>query len=63
MDTRLADTILAVVTTDKNKVGGGAPVFYTENESELEKVANILQRATTSMAHDLGNGVYILVKH
>lgn len=66
MEVSLTNNILAVVTLKKdgNKVdGGGCPVFYAEDEEELEQIAMLLSRLTLSMAHDLGNGVYILVKH
>ncbi|WP_018247554.1 capping complex subunit for YIEGIA [Orenia marismortui] len=58
--------ILAIVTLkeDKNKVeAGSAPVFYAEDDEELEYIAMMISRLTTSMVHDLGNGIYILVKH
>lgn len=58
--------IVAVVTLKENahKVEGGrASVFYAENEEELEYLTMLLSRITTAMAHNLGNGVYILVKH
>lgn len=61
----LKETILAVVTRDKSTVspGGGAPVFYVNNEEELEKVAMYISRVTTGMVHDLENGTYLIIKH
>ncbi|MGM0501474.1 MAG: capping complex subunit for YIEGIA [Bacillota bacterium] len=58
--------ILAIVVTEKNKSkvnGGSTPVFYGENEEEVDYIAMLISRLTMSMAHDLGNGVYILIKH
>lgn len=58
--------ILAIITTkkNKNKVDSGAtPVFYADNKEELEYIAQLISRLTISMVHDLGNGVYILIKH
>ena len=66
MDISLTNNILAIVVLerDKSRVEAGyAPVFYAEDEKELEYVAMLISRLTFSMAHDLGNGVYILVKH
>ncbi|MBM7623845.1 capping complex subunit for YIEGIA [Sporohalobacter salinus] len=66
MDVNLTNNILAIVTLkeDETRVDGGyAPVFYAEDEEELEYIAMIISRLTFSMAHNLGNGVYILVKH
>lgn len=58
--------ILAIVTLneDKDKLANGStPVFYAEDEEELEYITQLISRLTISMAHDLGNGVYILIKH
>ncbi|SJZ54347.1 capping complex subunit for YIEGIA [Selenihalanaerobacter shriftii] len=66
MEVSLTNNILAIVTlkNNENKVdGGGSPVFYVDDEEELEYVAMLISRLTLSMAHNLGNGVYILIKH
>lgn len=55
--------ILAIVTATKNKVGGSAPIFYVEDDQELEKVSLYLARIFMAAIHDLDNGVYILVRH
>lgn len=56
--------ILAVVTTNPGKVSSGSiPTFYCESDEELERIASLLTRITNGMVHDLGNGVYILVRH
>ncbi len=60
------DFILAIVITKDNQdkvESGSAPIFYAEDEEQLEYIAMLISRLTTSMVHDLGNGVYILVKH
>jgi len=58
-----ADQILAIVTTNRERVGGSAPIFYVDNQEELEKVATYLSRIFMAAIHDLDHGVYILVKH
>jgi len=58
-----ANQILAVITTSREKVGGSAPIFYVNDESELEQVAIYLARIFMAAVHDLGGGVYIIVKH
>ncbi|GAB7388179.1 hypothetical protein BSNK01_20160 [Bacillaceae bacterium] len=65
MGTTLEKYILAIVTTEKNreKVGGGAPLFFAEDEEELQKTAFTLEKILDGMAHDLHNGVIIIVKH
>lgn len=54
-----------IVTEDsKNKVlPGGTPVFIAENEREQQQLATVFSRVLKAMAHDLENGVLIIVKH
>ena len=62
----LNNYILAIVTQqkDKDKISSAsAPIFYAESKEELEYIAQLISRLTISMVHDLGNGVYILIKH
>lgn len=58
-----AHTVLAMITTDRELVGGGAPIFYTRNLQEQAQVASTLGRILDAMVHDLKNGVLIVVKH
>lgn len=55
--------IMAVVTNDKSKVAGGAPIFITENVEEQQKIAFSLEKILDASAHDLQNGTLIIVKH
>ncbi len=56
--------ILAIITSEPDKVsGGGTPVFISRNIEEQDNIATILARVTEGVIHDLGNGVYILIKH
>ena len=60
------DFILAIITQRENKDkvdSGSAPIFYGEDKEEVEYISMLLSRLTMSMVHDLGNGVYILIKH
>ncbi|KUK12687.1 MAG: Uncharacterized protein XD51_0382 [Moorella sp. 60_41] len=62
----LRGSILAVIALleARDKVaGGGAPVFFVENEDERQKLGLTLSRALDAMAHDLENGVLIIVRH
>ncbi|HBX24321.1 MAG TPA: hypothetical protein DEF34_11925 [Desulfotomaculum sp.] len=58
-----AKGILAVITTDRNKVTGAVPIFIADSEEEKEKVARYLASTLDAMVHDLENGVYYIVKH
>jgi len=61
----MIENVIAVITIDKDRVepGGAAPVFYASDENEMEKLALYISRITLGMAHDLENGVCIIVKH
>jgi hypothetical protein len=55
--------IVAVVTTDREKVAGGAPIFIVSDEAERQKVAFTLEKMLDCIAQDLKNGTMILVRH
>lgn len=57
------ETIIAIVTSDRELVGGGAPIFYAKDEEEKKKIAANIGRITFGMVHELENGVLIIVKH
>lgn len=62
MDITIKKMIMAAVTCEDRKIHG-VPVFYTKDEDEQEKMALTLSRVMEAVAHDMGNGVYIIVKH
>ncbi|GGM22783.1 hypothetical protein GCM10011351_05800 [Paraliobacillus quinghaiensis] len=55
--------ILAVITVNKTKVTGGAPIFLCENKDEMEKVAANLEAIIDGISHALSDELYIIVKH
>jgi len=55
--------ILAVVTTDTKKAGGGAPIFFAGSDEECDGMAQSLSNILDGMAHCLENGTYIIVHH
>jgi hypothetical protein len=63
MEVSLNKYILAIVTIKRDKVAAGVPIFYCDSEEEKEQVASNLTRITNGMVHDIGNGVYIIVRH
>jgi hypothetical protein len=63
MGTSLENLILAVVTTTPHKVGGGSPIFYANDEEELQKLSFTLEKIMDAMAHQLCTGTMIIVKH
>ena len=49
MDIGLNEYTLAIVTLDKNmKNGGGCPIFYANDEKDLQNKAAIIIRGITS---------------
>ncbi|MNY79719.1 hypothetical protein D3C86_2204780 [compost metagenome] len=55
--------IMAIVTIEKDRVGGGAPIFVVDQEEELQRLSFLLEKTLDANAHDLKNGTMILVKH
>ncbi|MFD2045875.1 hypothetical protein ACFSTA_13205 [Ornithinibacillus salinisoli] len=60
---KLEKAILAVITTDRSRISGGAPIFICDNNNELEKLAANLEAITDGIAHALSDEVFIIVKH
>lgn len=54
---------MAVVTIDDTNVGGDVPIFFAKTQEEQAQIAQTLAKVLRAMVHDLGNGVYIIVKH
>lgn len=55
--------ILAVVTTDGKKVRSGAPIFICDTKEELETTSYNLEAILDGIAHELSEGLVIVVKH
>ena len=57
--------IVAVITKNENKdkVGGGAPIFIVNDDPELEEMSMLLSRITLGMVHDIGQGIKIIIRH
>ncbi|APC48422.1 capping complex subunit for YIEGIA [Virgibacillus halodenitrificans] len=60
---KLEKAILAVVTTDKTRISGGAPIFICDNRNESEALAANLEAITDGIAHSLSDDLFIIVKH
>lgn len=55
--------ILAVITSDREMVAGGAPIFIAKTKEEQEQVAFRLEKIMDASVHDLKNGLLIVVDH
>lgn len=55
--------IMAIITTDKDKVAGGAPIFIASSKEEQEQIAFRLEKILDAAVHDLKNGQLVVVDH
>lgn len=55
--------IVAVIAVDKEQIAGGAPIFIVRSREEQERVAFSLEKIMDATAHDLKNGLMIIVDH
>ncbi|GGA61211.1 capping complex subunit for YIEGIA [Ornithinibacillus halotolerans] len=55
--------ILAIVTTNKEQVSGGAPIFICETLEEVHKISANLEAMLDGIAHALGEDLFVIVKH
>lgn len=56
--------ILAIVTTDKEQIGGGGvPIFYCNNADEQQHIAFTLEKCLDAIVHEITSQTYIIVKH
>ena len=55
--------ILAVITTNKNKVPVAPAVFYCETTEEMYTFGANLEAILDGIAHKLSDDVFIIVKH
>jgi hypothetical protein len=55
--------IVGVITTNKGAVGGGAPIFITENREQLQLIAHLLEKVLDCAAHEVHKDLFIIVNH
>lgn len=55
--------ILAVVTTNPNRVPSGTTVFVCDNKEDMDNYAANLEAILDGIAHAITDEVYIIVKH
>ena len=64
MNIGITEYSLAVITTDKNmQIGGGCPIFYADNNDDLQKKAMLMSKCVGGMVHALNDNILIVVKH
>lgn len=55
--------IVAIVTTQKEQVAGGAPIFAVKTQKELQKTAFTLEKILNAMVHEVNPDTLIIVRH
>ncbi|ARA99344.1 MULTISPECIES: capping complex subunit for YIEGIA [Geobacillus] len=55
--------ILAIITTNAENVAGGAPIFVCRTKEEMEQIATNLEAILDGIAHELSDGLFVIVKH
>jgi hypothetical protein len=53
--------IAAVVTTRREEVGGGAPIFFVPDGSALKHTAFLLEKLLDCAAHELSESLFLIV--
>ncbi|MRH42389.1 hypothetical protein GH741_06795 [Aquibacillus halophilus] len=55
--------VLSVITINKEKISGGAPIFICKTKEEMDNVAANLEAILDGISHALSDELYIIVKH
>ncbi len=64
MNTGITEYTLAIITTNKNmQFGGGCPVFYADDNKDLQHKAMLMSKSVGGMVHAMTNEILIVVKH
>jgi ribosomal protein L34E len=63
LSTTIQKFILAAVTTSPEKVPSGTTVFHCKTEEELQKICANLEAILDGIAHELDDGLFVIVKH
>lgn len=55
--------IIAVITTKKEQIGGGAPIFIMNTKEEAQQTAFTLEKILDGMVHYVTEETLIIVRH
>jgi hypothetical protein len=59
----MGKSILAIISIEREKIAGGAPIFIVDSLEDQQATAFKLEKILDATAHDLQNGTMIIVKH
>ena len=64
MNVGITEYSLAIITTDKTlQVGGGCPIFYANDNDDLQNKAMLMSKCVGGMVHEISDNILIVVKH
>lgn len=62
-NTTLEKYILAVLTTNPNRVTGGVPIFVFQSKEEIQEKISMFESILGGMGHQLDHEIYLVVRH
>lgn len=63
-DISMSDFTLSIITTNKNMTNsGGCPIFYVDNDKELQEKSLLVSKCVGGMVHQIDENTLIVVKH
>lgn len=63
MDFEPKVSIIAIITTEKEKISGGAPIFISTDREEMQEISTKLESIMDAAAHEINLETIIIVKH
>ncbi|WP_232696303.1 capping complex subunit for YIEGIA [Brevibacillus daliensis] len=55
--------ISAIITTRREDVSGGTPVFVAKDEQEMQDIAFLLEKILDGMVHEIAPRILVIVRH
>ncbi|MFC5467792.1 hypothetical protein ACFPPD_03615 [Cohnella suwonensis] len=53
--------IVGIVTTARESVGGGAPIFIAKDREDLQTVSHLLEKVLDCAVHEVHSDLFIIV--
>ncbi|HEX6988001.1 MAG TPA: hypothetical protein VF282_00895 [Bacillota bacterium] len=63
MKNELLRVILAIVALPDARVEGSAPILRADDPQSAQEKADRIARILDAMVHDVGDGVYLIIRH
>jgi hypothetical protein len=59
----MQNMILAVITVNRSRMDGGAPIFYCADHQEMQQIGFTLEKIMDAMVHEVTADTLIIVRH